>query len=144
MSILLTGVALLVFLIANGLRQRRGVRVGLLLMSAEWLLNLIVVVANHGMPTPPAVLDGDTWWPNLWLMPHLLEHVPLDGGSRLPWLADTIELRLAHARMPFSAGDLLLYVGGAVFLHAAMRRRDDGDRRRDRRSSIGHLGVNRP
>lgn len=115
------GALLLVFLAANGWTQPGGIRVGLLFMAVGWLLNLVVVTANDGMPTPPEVLGPHEWWPNLWLMPHFLEHVPLDGTTRLSWLADSIEIRFAHILMPISPGDLLLYLGGIVFIAAAMR-----------------------
>jgi hypothetical protein len=90
-------------------------------MAVGWLLNLVVVTANDGMPTPPEVLGPHEWWPNLWLMPHLLDHVPAAGTTRLSWLADSIEIRFAHILMPISPGDLLLYLGGITFIAAAMR-----------------------
>ena len=120
-SIVIGGVLLLVFLAVNGWTQPGGIRVGLLFMADGWTFNLVVVAANDGMPTPPEVLSPHEWWPNLWLMPHFLEHVPLDDTTRLSWLADSIEIRFAHVLMPISPGDLLLYLGGIIFIAAAMR-----------------------
>jgi hypothetical protein len=119
--ILIGGTLLLVFLAANGWTQQGGIRLGLLFMAVGWMLNLVVVTVNDGMPTPAEVLSPHEWWPNLWLMPHFLDHVPLAGTTRLSWLADSIEIRFAHILMPISPGDLLLYLGGIVFIAAAMR-----------------------
>jgi len=120
-SVVIGGGLLLVFLAVNALAQVGGIRLGLLFMAAGWLLNLVVVTVNQGMPTPPDVLSPHEWWPNLWLMPHFLDHVPLSATTRLPWLADSIEIRFAHILMPISPGDLLLYLGGISFIAAGMR-----------------------
>ena len=120
-SVVIGGTLLLVFLVANGWTQPGVIRVGLLCMAVGWMFNLVVVTANDGMPTPAEVLGPHEWWPNLWLMPHFLEHVPLGDTTRLSWLADSIEIRFAHILMPISLGDLLLYLGGITFIAAAMR-----------------------
>ncbi|HEX6675459.1 MAG TPA: DUF5317 family protein [Actinomycetes bacterium] len=74
------------------------------------------------MPTPAAVLDGPEWWPNVWLAPHLVGHVPIGATTRLVWLADSIQLRLPHILAPLSVGDLLLFAGVIALVASAMRR----------------------
>jgi hypothetical protein len=90
-------------------------------MTVGWLANLVVIVANGAMPTPAAVIGGPEWWPNIGLAPHLVGHVPIDGSTQLPWLADSIEVRLPHVLAPMSVGDILLFAGVITFIVSAMR-----------------------
>jgi Family of unknown function (DUF5317) len=116
------GLLLLAFLSANVAAQRGGVRAAFALMAGGWLLNLTVIIANGAMPTPARVLDGPEWWPNVWLAPHLVGHVPIGSTTRLVWLADSIQLRLPHVLVPLSVGDLLLFAGVVALVVTAMRR----------------------
>jgi hypothetical protein len=122
-STLAAGLLLLAFLFGNVVAQRGGVRAAFVLMAAGWLLNLTVITANGAMPTPARVLAGPEWWPNVWLAPHLVGHVPIGATTRLVWLADSIQLRLPHLLAPVSVGDLLLFAGVIALVVTAMRRR---------------------
>jgi hypothetical protein len=114
------GLPVLAFLAVNARAQSGGVRMAFILMTGGWLFNLAVIVVNDGMPTPTVVLEGSAWWPNLWVMPHLQRHVQADDASQLAWLADSIQLKLPWFVMPVSVGDVLLYVGGMLFLARGM------------------------
>jgi hypothetical protein len=93
-------------------------------MGAGWLLNAVVVLANGGMPSPPEVLAGPTAPINTWVGPHAADHTVLDGGTRLPWLADAIVVRPPGYEVSLSVGDLVLAAGVIAFFVVAMRTRE--------------------
>jgi hypothetical protein len=88
---------------------------GALLIAVGAALNLVVVAANGAMPISAdalALVDGP--------LPRDPLHVPLTDASRLALLADVIPFPVV--RTAYSAGDVLLAVGGARLAYTSVRR----------------------
>ena len=89
---------------------------GMAFVIAGASLNFAVVLANGGMPIDPATAAGaGTYIPQDGL------HIPLGGGTRLPFLADVIPV--PWIQRVYSPGDLLIATGGFVLPFAASRRK---------------------
>jgi len=105
---------LLVFL-AMELTSETGFKRGLSLVMVGTVLNLLVVLANSGMPVSSthaglarAVASSGGFY------------IFQSTGTLLAWLGDVLELQLARQVAVVSAGDVLLFVGVAVAVIEAM------------------------
>ena len=78
---------------------------GAALIGLGSALNLIVVAANGGMPVDPGAIAaaGKS-------MPSDGLHLVIDGGTRLPFLADVIRVPILNNI--YSVGDFLVAAGG--------------------------------
>jgi hypothetical protein len=88
------------------------------------VLNVLVVLLNGGMPVavPGAVDSGST----AALIRESLGFYQIAGESTIgAELGDSMLLRLSTAKLLLSPGDVVLAVGVAVFVSAAMRPTDD-------------------
>lgn len=92
--------------------------VGLSLLAAGTMLNLLVVLLNQGMPVAmPAdqvagrIVAGSAGF-------YQLAH----QGTIAVWLADVMPVRLGSSLFAVSAGDVLLCVGAALFIVGVMLR----------------------
>jgi hypothetical protein len=112
------------------LRRRRiagGVQAGVGLLALGWLLNLLPIVANGGMPVSRHALAraGLAWIGNVH-HGYLYKHVPLGSGTHLGALGDLVPIPLWPVGIVVSVGDLVLAVGFFVFVLAALRPRPQG------------------
>jgi hypothetical protein len=116
-----TSYALIGLWLVLNIRHRRGLtRAGVGLAAAGWLLNVIVMVPNRGMPVSAAGLDAAGAPPDLKVSSgHLYKHVLASHSSVLRPLGDVIPLRLLHTVI--SAGDVVMLVGIATIVAAGMR-----------------------
>jgi hypothetical protein len=101
----------------------RVARIGVVLMTAGWLLNFVAISVNGGMPVSRSALEQAGIPSDLDVREGTLyKHVYVDDDTKLTFLGDVIALR-----PPFSAivsvGDILMLGGIAVFLAAAMQPR---------------------
>lgn len=96
---------------------------GIWLAGLGVLMNLVVIIANGGMPVlaeAAAVASGFTVdTPDL---TGSFKHVLLDENSRLTFFADVIPLRLVGIGEVISLGDIFLALGLGVFLEHELRR----------------------
>lgn len=95
--------------------------VGLVIAALGIALNIVVIVANGGMPVSLdaiASLDAS-------LVPKFdLVHTPLTAETRFPGLADVIAVPGPRwHRGVVSPGDVLLSLGAGFFVFSAMRRK---------------------
>lgn len=100
---------------------------GMLLVFVGLVLNAAVILTNGAMPVDRDALlavSGDSG--ALQVTPG--KHRLLDGGHRLPWLADVIALPLL--RQVVSVGDVVLAAGVGVLVGNLMRSTPPARRRR--------------
>ena len=87
---------------------------GALLVAAGITMNLLVIVANTGMPVgADALAHADAAMPRDGL------HIPLSSETLFPFLADVVPVGLV--RSVYSAGDFVLAIGGFRCTLAAVR-----------------------
>jgi hypothetical protein len=81
------------------------------LITAGWLLNVVPIVANRGMPVSASALrsigvdrltvsDGNLW-----------KHVLATSHTIMPWLGDVVPVRLPLLRNVISVGDIVVLIG---------------------------------
>jgi hypothetical protein len=101
-------------------------RRGLVLVGIGWALNLLAIVPNRGMPVSPSALKraGIAQSTSVGLG-HMSKHVALHHGTVLGALGDVIPL--SWFRSVVSAGDIVMAVGIACLVAAAMRARAPQD-----------------
>jgi hypothetical protein len=80
------------------------------------VLNLAVVLLNHGMPVDPGALAAASA-----SMPTDALHVTVTGATVLVSLADVIPVSLAHA--VYSVGDVCIALGGFLVPFVLLIRR---------------------
>lgn len=110
------------WLVLNARRQHGRVRLALGVLTVGWLLNMLPIVLNGGMPVSlhglrhvgaPATISVTEG--------HLYKHVPADRHTLLPLLGDVIPVR------PFgsviSLGDIVMFAGLTGVVVAAMTRK---------------------
>lgn len=114
--ILISFALLLVVIVTN--RDRSGMWLAGLGVS----MNLIVIALNGGMPVLEGAAVVASGFESGLNVIGDFKHVLLDEGTRLPFLADVIPLRLAGQGQVLSLGDVFLAVGIGRFLEAELRR----------------------
>ncbi len=96
------------WIVMNTVRQPQGLRRCGVLVSIGWLLNVIAIVANRGMPVSqwalaqigarhPSVADGN-----------LFKHVLATTHTVVLWLGDVIPIAVPVLRNVISIGDILV------------------------------------
>lgn len=99
------------WLIANACSQARSLRLPAGLIAGGWLLNLIAIVSNRGMPVSAAALARlGVRRPNV-RDGNLSKHVLATSHTVLPWLGDTIAVPVPLLRNVISVGDIVALVG---------------------------------
>ena len=92
-------------------------RIAFALLAAGWLLNLVVMVPNGGMPVSSAALADSGAPPGLEVDEgHLWKHVELSPSTALPALGDVIPVPGGAV----SAGDVVIVVGLIAAVAAGM------------------------
>lgn len=114
--ILISFALLLVVIVTN--RDRSGMWLAGLGVS----MNLIVIALNGGMPVLEGAAVVASGFESGLNVIGDFKHVLLDEGTRIPFLADVIPLRLAGQGQVLSLGDVFLAVGIGRFLEAELRR----------------------
>jgi hypothetical protein len=101
------------FLLLNARAQRNGLRAAFLVLAAGWVLNVVPMALNDGMPVSLAAMRAagvsgeDVDEGNLW------KHVPATASTDVAWLGDVIPV--PPLRAVISVGDVVLLAGvGAV------------------------------
>lgn len=97
-------------------------RAGMWLAGIGVGMNLIVIALNGGMPVLEGAAVVASGFESGLNVIGDFKHVLLDEGTRLPFLADVIPLRLAGQGQVLSMGDVFLAVGIGRFLEAELRR----------------------
>ena len=108
------------WIFVNSRRSSGGIRLGFGIIGGGWVLNLLVIVANGGMPVSWSALEraGIASSTSV-IRGHLAKHVPINGGTVLRALGDTIPL--GWFRSVVSPGDVLIAIGIGVLVVATMR-----------------------
>lgn len=107
------------WLVVNAVAHSRAMRGALGLLAAGWLLNVVVMVSNGGMPVSAAALEGSGAPPGLDVEEgHLWKHVPASGTTVLPWLGDVVAVPRLHSVV--SAGDIIMVAGITLAIAAGM------------------------
>lgn len=107
-----------------GFCMRNWYRAGMALIAVGFTMNVLVILANGGMPVAPeaiASLGGDPSTASLAGKHHLMT-----AATSLPWLADV--LPVAPLDLIISVGDIVLIVGMVPFAHDIMTPRDQAAR----------------
>lgn len=88
-------------------------------LAVGWLLNLVVMVPNGGMPVSATALAESGAPPGLEVEEgHLWKHVELSSSTVLPELGDVVALPVLKSAV--SAGDVVMVVGVAAAVAAGM------------------------
>lgn len=110
-----------VWLVVSAVSQRAALRGAFGLLAAGWLLNLVVIIPNGGMPVSTAALGDSGAARGLDVEEgHLWKHVELSPSTFLPALGDVVAV--PALRSAVSAGDLVMVVAVAVAVAAGMVR----------------------
>jgi hypothetical protein len=99
------------WLIGNAVYQAPALRLPAGLIAGGWVLNVIPIVANRGMPVSagalarvgirrPAVGDGNLW-----------KHVLETPHTIVPWLGDVVPVPVPLLRNVISVGDIVVLIG---------------------------------
>ena len=107
-----------------GFCLRNCYRAGMVLVAAGFTMNVLVILANGGMPVAPgaiAAMGGDPATATIAGKHHLMT-----DATALPWLADV--LPLPPVDLSVSVGDVVLVAGMVPFAHDLMTPRDHATR----------------
>ena len=99
-----------------GFCLRNWYRAGMVLVAAGFTMNVLVILANGGMPVAPdaiAAMGGDPATATIAGKHHLMS-----AATALPWLADVIPV--PPLDLIVSVGDVVLVVGMVPFAHDLM------------------------
>ena len=99
-------------------------RAGMVLIGLGFTLNVLVILANGGMPVDPDAIRAMGGDPTGMVLAG--KHHLMDAATALPWLADVIPV--PPIGLIVSVGDIVLVVGMVPFAHDLMT--PDGARAR--------------
>jgi hypothetical protein len=108
-----------VWLALNVRTHREGVRTGFAIVLAGWVLNVVPMALNDGMPVSTAAQQAIDAEGQAIDQGHLWKHVPATRATRAAWLGDVIPVAPVHAVI--SAGDVALLAGIGAVVAAALR-----------------------
>lgn len=109
------------WLVLNARAHREGGGVGFALLLAGWVLNVVPMVLNDGMPVSASAQRAAGAGDQVVEEGHLWKHVPATADTEAAWLGDV--LPVAPARAVISVGDVFLLAGVGSVVSAALRRR---------------------
>ncbi len=99
---------------ANALVRDGALRRALIVVAEGWLLNVVVMVANGGMPVSASALARVGHAGAVVSQGHLWKHVAVSPATRMPLLGDVIPLPVPLLRSVISLGDVAMLVGLGV------------------------------
>jgi hypothetical protein len=108
----------LVWIALNLVRGEPRLRLGLALLAVGLLGNLVVMAANDGMPFSTDAARTAGFSAHEISVNDVGDYTPLDGSTRLPWLADRIPIEPLHRVA--SIGDLFLVAGVGLVIATGM------------------------
>lgn len=111
-----------IWLIYNARGRTGGVYVGFVLLAVGWLLNLIAILPNGGMPVSAWAMREAGIKPTTSVgNGHLAKHVLVSSGTWFRFLGDVIPVSFFQAVV--SVGDIVMAAGVVVLVAGAMRAR---------------------
>ena len=99
---------------ANALVRDGALRRALIVVAEGWLLNVVVMVANGGMPVSSSALARVGHAGAVVSQGHLWKHVAVSPATRMPLLGDVIPVPVPLLRSVISLGDVAMLVGLCV------------------------------
>jgi hypothetical protein len=99
---------------ANALVRDGAVRRALIVVAEGWLLNVVVMVANGGMPVSESALARVGHAGAVVSQGHLWKHVVASSGTSMPLLGDVVPVPVPLLRSVISLGDVAMLVGLGV------------------------------
>jgi hypothetical protein len=117
------------WLVVNAVAHAGAMRTAMALLAGGWMLNVVVMVPNGGMPVSAAALEASGAPPGLDVAEgHLWKHVPESPTTSLAWLGDVVGV--PSLKTVLSAGDLVMVAGIAVAFAAGVAPAGAGNHRR--------------
>lgn len=108
-----------VWLAVNACLQRGGVRLGCVVLCGGWLLNLIAIIPNGGMPVSADALEHVGAQRTMSVTQgHFYKHVAADRDTQMSRLGDVIPLPFAATVV--SIGDIVMLAGIALVVGSGM------------------------
>lgn len=108
-----------IWLMMNAFHERKGIRLGCVVLGVGWLLNLVPIMLNGGMPVSAAGLERVGAPKTISVTEgHFYKHVPAGHETRLIALGDVIPLPMAASVI--SIGDIVMLAGIALVVAAGM------------------------
>jgi hypothetical protein len=108
-----------VWLALNGWCQPGGLGTAFAVLGLGWLLNVVPMALNGGMPVSSTALEAVGAGDAVVDEGHLWKHVPATAETKAAWLGDVVPVPLAGAVI--SAGDVALLMGAGAAVAAALR-----------------------
>ncbi len=106
------------WLVANAAGRPAPLRRAVGLLAAGWLLNVVPMAANGGMPVSTHALER-AGVPHMDVEDgHLFKHVPASAATVAPWLGNVIPVRAVRGVV--SVGDIAMLAGVALFVASGM------------------------
>ena len=99
---------------ANALVRDGPLRWALILVAEGWLLNVVVMAANGGMPVSGSALARIGHAGAVVSQGHLWKHVAVSPATRIPLLGDVIPVPVPLLRSVISVGDVAMLLGLGV------------------------------
>jgi Family of unknown function (DUF5317) len=103
----------------NARYQPGGLGTAFAVLGLGWLLNVVPMVLNGGMPVSSVALGAIGARDEVVDDGHLWKHVPATAETKAAWLGDVVPVPLAGAVI--SAGDVALLMGAGAAVAAALR-----------------------
>jgi hypothetical protein len=104
----------------NALACTGPLRWALVAVAEGWLLNVLVMVANGGMPVSNAALARIGHAGATVSNGHLWKHVVVSPATRIPLLGDVVPIPIPLLRSVVSVGDLVMLAGISVAVAVVM------------------------
>jgi hypothetical protein len=108
-----------VWLVLNARAHRSGVGAGFAVLLAGWVLNVVPMALNDGMPVSRAAQEAVGAGDEVVDEGHLWKHVPATRHTRAAWLGDVIPV--VPFRSVISVGDVVLLAGVGAVVASALR-----------------------
>jgi Family of unknown function (DUF5317) len=102
------------WLIGNTWTQAPPLRLPAGLVAGGWVLNVIPILANRGMPVSAAALARIGVHRSSVGQGNLSKHVLANSHTIAPWLGDVVPLPLPLLRNVISVGDIVVVVGAML------------------------------
>jgi hypothetical protein len=133
------------WLIGNAWYQAPPLRVPAGLIAGGWVLNVIPILANRGMPVSAAALARIGVRHPALSNGNLGKHVLATSHTMVPWLGDVVAVPLPLLRNVVSLGDIVLVLGAVLAVQLVqVGQRAERPREARRAAEAGDLMVRGP